>query len=125
MSVQRAGLQAIRPFKVSGCTTNQLIPCDPELGKVEVECGPLLVPDKSMNDGIQGDLCLLTYMMVADVVEVIATQGLLAKVDIRNMYRIIPVHPEDHWLLGMLWEESVFVDRYSTIMRPPLTPQDF
>ena len=115
----------IRPFKVSGCT-NQLIPCDPEeLGKVEVDCGPLSVPDKSVNDGIQGDLCLLTYMMVADVVEVIAKQGqgtLLAKVDIRNMYRIIPVHPEDHWLLGMLWEESVFVDRYSTIMRPPLTP---
>ena len=69
-----------------------------------------------------------TYMMVVDVVEVIGKQGqgtLLAKVDIRNMYRIIPVHREDHWLLGMLWEESVFVDRYGTIMRPPLTPQDF
>ena len=62
-------------------------------------------PDKSVNDGIQGDACSLTYMMVADAVEVIAERGqgtLLAKVDIKNAYRIILVHPEDHQLLGML-----------------------
>ena len=63
-------------------------------------------PDKSVNDGIQGDACSLTYMTVANAVEVIAERGrgtLLAKVDIKSAYRIIPVHPEDHQLLGMLW----------------------
>ena len=71
------------------------------------------LPNKSVNDSIQGDLCSLTYMTVADAVEVIAEQGqgtLLAKVDIRSAYRIIPVHPEDHQLLGMVWEGSLFVD---------------
>lgn len=70
-------------------------------------------PDKSVNNGIQGDACSLTYMTVADAVEVIAEQGqgtLLAKVDVKSAYRIIPVHPEDHQLLGMLWGGALFVD---------------
>ena len=102
-----------RPIKVSGCT-HQPIWCDPkEVRQVEADCGSVSPPDKSMNDGIQGDSCSLTYMMVADAVEMIAEWGqgtLLAKVDIKSAYRIIPVHPEDHQLLGMLWEGSLYVD---------------
>lgn len=35
---------------------------------------------------------------------------MLAKVDIRSAYRIISVHPEDRWLLGMLWEGALYID---------------
>ena len=34
----------------------------------------------------------------------------LAKVDVRQAYRIVPVHPEDRPLLGMMWEGSLFVN---------------
>ena len=35
---------------------------------------------------------------------------MLAKVDNRSAHRISPVQPEDHWLLGMLWQRSLFVN---------------
>ena len=35
---------------------------------------------------------------------------LLAKMDIKQAYRNIPVHPEDRLLLGMLWEGKAYVD---------------
>ncbi len=35
---------------------------------------------------------------------------LLAKVDIQNAYRNIPVHPDDRWLLGMSWRGEIFID---------------
>ena len=34
----------------------------------------------------------------------------MIKVDIRNAYRVTPIHPDDRWLLGMMWEGLVFVD---------------
>ena len=34
--------------------------------------------------------------------------ALMAKVDVRSTYRIIPVH--DLWVLGMMWDGSVYVD---------------
>ena len=38
------------------------------------------------------------------------TGALLMKIDIRNAYRVVPVHPDDRWLMGMLWEGSLFID---------------
>ena len=34
----------------------------------------------------------------------------MAKVDIRNAYRIVPVHPDDRSLLSMMWEGVLYVD---------------
>ena len=34
----------------------------------------------------------------------------MAKVDVKSAYRNIPVHPEDRWLMGMRWSETLFVD---------------
>ena len=33
---------------------------------------------------------------------------LIAKIDLKNAYRIIPVHPDDRPLLGMMWDDGVF-----------------
>ena len=68
---------------------------------------------KSVNDGIDSDLCSMSYVTVDGAVEVIRQTGrgsFLAKVDVRQAYRIVPVHPEDRPLLGMMWEGSLFVD---------------
>lgn len=36
--------------------------------------------------------------------------ALLAKVDIAQAFRNIPVHPDDRHLLGMKWDDKVFID---------------
>ena len=35
---------------------------------------------------------------------------LLAKMDIQSAYRMVPVHPDDHLLLGMQWEGQLFIN---------------
>ena len=34
----------------------------------------------------------------------------MAKLDIQSVYRIIPVHPDDRWLLGMRWKDDIYID---------------
>ena len=67
---------------------------------------------RSVNDGIDTALCSLEYVTVDLVADVVASfpGSLLSKIDIRSAYRTVPVHPEDRWLLGMLWEGQLFVD---------------
>jgi len=68
---------------------------------------------KSVNDGINKDTCSLSYTSVDEVVECILMVGkgaLLAKMDVMQAYRNVPVHPQDWFLLGMRWQDTVFVD---------------
>ena len=54
-----------------------------------------------------------SYVTVEDATQGIVNYGtgaLLIKIDIRNAYRVVPVHPDDRWLMGMLWEGSLFID---------------
>ena len=67
----------------------------------------------SINDGIPPERCSLRYPTVDDAVQLI--QGLgrgtqLAKWDIKNAYRMVPVHPADRELLGMSWKGQTFID---------------
>ena len=67
----------------------------------------------SVNDGINGSQCSLSYVSINDVVGLIHTYGrgaLMAKVDIKSAYRTIPVHPDDRALLGMVWKRHLFID---------------
>ena len=67
----------------------------------------------SVNDGIQKELCSLQYVKVDEVVDTILKLGPgteLAKIDIQNAYRIVPVHPDDRSLLGMKWQGKLYVD---------------
>ena len=34
----------------------------------------------------------------------------MAKVDVKSAYHNIPVHPEDRWMMGMMWEGALFAD---------------
>ena len=66
-----------------------------------------------VNDNIDETLCSLSYISVEDTVQEIVAKGQgsqLAKVDIQSTYRTIPVHPEDWNLLGMVWENFLFID---------------
>ena len=64
---------------------------------------------KSVNDGIEPELCSLRYTSVDEVSQV-GCRTWLTKLDVEAAYRIVPVHPEDRQLLGMLWGEELFID---------------
>jgi hypothetical protein len=36
--------------------------------------------------------------------------ALLAKFDIKAAYRNVPVHLDDRWLLGLVWDDMIYVD---------------
>ena len=67
----------------------------------------------SVNDGIKEPWCSLFYATVIDTACGIIAYGRgaqLIKLDIRNTYRVAPIHPDDKWLMGMMWEDSLLVD---------------
>lgn len=41
---------------------------------------------------------------------IIRAGTLLAKLDLQHAYRIVPVHPDDHHLLGSRWGREVYID---------------
>ena len=56
----------------------------------------------------------ITYARVDDAVAQILQLGqgtMLVKLDLKNAYRIIPVHPWDQHLLGISWQGRTYVDR--------------
>ena len=67
----------------------------------------------SVNDGIDPDLCSLSYSSVEQVATVTTSYlpgTLLAKIDIDSAYRLIPVHPSDRPLQAMEWDGMLYVD---------------
>ena len=74
----------------------------------------LSAPDGgSVNDGISAELASLSYMSVDDVMREVLRRGrgtLMAKADIKQAYRNLPVHPVDRELLGIQWRDRLFVD---------------
>ena len=67
----------------------------------------------SVNDAIDSALCSLSYTSVDQVANAAMQLGkgaLLAKIDIKSAYRLIPVHPNDRQYLGMLWEDNLYID---------------
>ena len=48
-----------------------------------------------------------------DVAKAVVAWGrgaLMAKVDVKSAYRNVPIHPEDRWLMGMLWDGDLYID---------------
>lgn len=61
----------------------------------------------SINDGISSDNSSVSYASIADAISHIKAAGygcFLAKTDIKNAFRIIPIRPQDYSLLGMRWK---------------------
>ena len=76
---------------------------------------PFVLPrGSSVNDGIATENTSVHYATVADVIRLIKLAGpgcFLAKTDVKNAFRIIPIRPSDHYLLGMKWRGLYYFDR--------------
>ena len=67
-------------------------------------------PMSSVNDGINPPLCMLKY--TSSVLEAAKHPGMfMAKLDLKSAYRMVAVHPADHWLLGVSWESRTYCDQ--------------
>ena len=67
-------------------------------------------PESTSN--INKELGTLKYVGIEDAREEVRRQGpgtLLVKVYIKSTYWVIPVHPEDRWLLGVMWDDKTCV----------------
>ena len=68
----------------------------------------------SVNDGIDKDMCSISYITIDQIVDKLLQLGrgaLMGKVDINQAYRIVPVHQDDRHILGVQWEGQVLVDK--------------
>ena len=70
-------------------------------------------PGKSVNDGIASDMVSLKYIKVEEIANRVALLGkgsLLAKMDVQEAYRLVPIHNNDKHLLGISSEGQVYID---------------
>ena len=68
----------------------------------------------SVNDGISHENITVCYASIGDAIRCIKLAGqgsYLAKTDIQNAFRIIPIQSDDYGLLGMHWQGSFYFDR--------------
>ena len=67
-------------------------------------------PGNTVNDGILSELCSLTYVTIDDAILNILESGrdtMLAKIDIKSAFWLLPVHLADRHLLRMGWKDQV------------------
>ena len=66
----------------------------------------------SVNDFIPREYTSVTYGSVDEAVRLISnmSQPYLAKTDVANAFRIIPIRPEESPLLGFSWRGSIYMD---------------
>ena len=67
----------------------------------------------SINDGISADHSSVSYATIHDAIRHIKALGpgcFLAKTDVNNAFRIIPVRPQEYSLLGMRWQGVYYYD---------------
>ena len=60
------------------------------------------------------DVASLQYTSIDDLSALVVSEAkgsYLVKADIQKAYRIVPVHPEDQHLLGVEWNEALFIDK--------------
>ncbi|KAM8945815.1 uncharacterized protein RCH25_049154 [Pelodytes ibericus] len=69
---------------------------------------------RSVNDGIDDELCKVSYTSFDQATRWVRKMGqgaLLAKTDIEAAFRLLPVHPSSFYLLGCQWEGGIYVDK--------------
>lgn len=68
----------------------------------------------SVNDVIPPELCSVKYASLDHAIKMIRKFGpgaLLAKCDIESAFRLLPIHPEDFWLLGFQFDGGFYFDK--------------
>ena len=68
----------------------------------------------SVNDGISSQWSSISYVSIDFLLSLVLEAGkgsTLVKADIKEAYRMLPIHPEDQGLLGIKWEGEFYTDK--------------
>ena len=68
----------------------------------------------SINEFIPSEISSVSYATISDAISSLKRAGRgcsMTETDIKSAFRIIPVHPDDHPLLSMKWENLYYCDR--------------
>ena len=65
----------------------------------------------SVNNGISSVASSFHYITVRETARMIPQGAFLAKIDLKAAYRKVPVHPQDHYLLGISWKDQIFCNK--------------
>ena len=109
---QTAGPFDTPPFPIMQCSGLGVVP--KKNGRLRVIHHLSAPPGQSVNDHISTTDYSLRYVRVDDAIQSILAKGrgaLLTKLDIRNAFRLIPVHPSDWPLLGISWNGQFYYER--------------
>ena len=69
----------------------------------------------SLNDGISSDYTTVSFATVENAIGLIKSVGpncFLAKTDVKNAFRLVPIRPEDYDLLGIYWQLAIVPLRF-------------
>ena len=83
------------------------------LGQFRVRVDLSFPSNFNINDNLHCNLTHVAYSSVDEAAAIIHNLGrhaLMAKIDIKDAYRLIPVHPQHHRFLGIPWQGTVHVD---------------
>ena len=82
--------------------------------------------NKSVNDGIDPELCSVHYLRLDEVLEAVVQCGrgfFLPKMDIEGAYRMVPVHPHDSDAVGrsgvVRHKTAIWASRYLLLWPTP------
>ena len=112
-------LGRIQRIEVTGADRFQVSPCGVIPKKSRPDKWRLIIDlssprGRSVNDAIDEHLSSINYTSIDDTVNFIQVMGrgtLLAKLDLKEAYRAVPVHPADQGLLAVQWKGVTFIDR--------------
>lgn len=68
----------------------------------------------SVNANIPSECSAVSYASIDDAISLVKKLGrgcFIAKTDLRNAFRLVPVHPLDYELLGFTWQGKFYFDR--------------
>ena len=88
-----------------------LVPKAHQVGKWRLIVDLSAPPGASTNDGIATEQCSLKYTSVDEAVLRLSRGSRLIKIDLKNAYRIVPIHPDNQHLLAISWNGGTYIDR--------------
>ena len=112
--VEAGKLKQVAAQRLTHVSPIGLIPKSHQPGRFRMIVDLSAPEGHSVNDGIEAALCSLQYASVEQAAHMVKQQGrgaLLAKMDLKAAYRMVPVHPEDQYLLGVEWQGVRYHDQ--------------
>lgn len=109
-----AGPFSNKPFEQFVVSPLGLVNCKGSTGKFRVIHDLSFPKNQSVNSNIPREHSAVQYDSIDQVVALVQKFGrecLMAKTDIEDAFRIIPIHPADYYLLGFTWEGQYYYDK--------------